>query len=393
MFMRKKIAFVATGYIVKYDGISVYTENLLHAFLSEVQKADKAYDIDIYAGKAVKTLLQERVLAAYEESGLSVRLVSVEDKTFFHKMAQLYLKLLANGRYDLIFATNFMPLMLLPGRLVKVIHDLSPETNPHLYSKFHRRYHAFLLKSGKWFDSAMGYISETTKHDLRKFYDIGDENTKLLYLPNGVPFKVKNFPRPSASQFMEKFDSDRLNMLVVGRLNRAKGIDRILKFCTYLDSYLEEKALFHEVVLHFTGKQTQETTDLFRDAKFRNIKIVFDGFLDDTQLNSRYMQAHFCIFLSRNEGYGLPLVEALWFGAVPILSDIPIFREVMGEGYPLFGEAEGFEKDITDFMVKLFQDNGALSQTRDYLENILSHEVEGYRRAALNLIDYIDEKE
>jgi glycosyltransferase involved in cell wall biosynthesis len=391
-FMRKKIAFIATGYIVKYDGISVYTENLLDAFLELTLKEGKKYDIDIYIGQSVEELIVKRVLSRYENEELSYRLVVVNDKSFFHKMFYLYSGLLANGRYDTIFATNFMPLSLLPSRIVKVIHDLSPETNPHLYSKFHRIYHAFLLRSGKWFDSAMGYISDTTKKDLQKFYAINDTNTRLLYLPNGVPFKVKHFQRPDESLFYEKFASRKLNLLVVGRLNRAKGIDRILKFCNYFDDYIGKNKKFDEVVLHFTGKQTQETTDLFRDADFKNIEIVFDGFLDDETLNKLYREANFCIFLSRNEGYGLPLVEAMWFRAVPVLSDIPIFREIMKEGYPLFGEREGFEKDITNFMVQLFEDKHYLEKIHTYVEDILSYEREGYARAAKNLIDYIDTK-
>ncbi len=388
--MRKKIAFIATGYIVKYDGISVYTENLLDTFLASVAEKEKTYDIDIYTGESVEKLIRERVLSRHKERCLSYRLITVEDKTFFHKMFNLYKTILQNGRYDVIFATNFMPLSLLPGRVVKVIHDLSPETNPHLYSRFHRIYHAFLLRSGKWFDSAMGYISEQTKADLQKFYRIDETNTRLLYLPNGVPFKVKNFERPSQKVFAKKFADKKLNLLVVGRLNRAKGVDRILQFCTWFDDFLASHEVFDEVVLHFTGKQTQETTDLFRDAKFQHIEIVFDGFLDDETLNRLYTEANFCIFLSRNEGYGLPLVEAMWFRAIPVLSDIPIFREIMKDEYPLFGETGGFEKAITEFMVRVYEDPDYRSRIEGYVERILSHEREGYARAADNLIDYID---
>ena len=388
--MRKKIAFIATGYIVKYDGISVYTENLLDTFLAGVAEKEKRYDIDIYIGKSVEKLICERVLSRHEAHALSYRLVTVEDKTFFHKMFALYRAILRNGRYDVVFSTNFMPLSLLPGRVVKVIHDLSPETNPHLYAPAYRRYHAFLLKSGKWFDSAMGYISKQTKADLQKFYGIDETNTRLLYLPNGVPFKVKNIERPSREMFEKKFADRKLDLLVVGRLNRAKGVDRILQFCTWFDAFLASHEVFDEVVLHFTGKQTQETTDLFQNAKFQHIEIVFDGFLDDETLNRRYTEANFCIFLSRNEGYGLPLVEAMWFRAIPVLSDIPVFREIMKEEYPLFGETEGFEKAVTDFIVKIYDDSDYRNEIEAYVERILSYEKEGYTRAAENLIEYID---
>ena len=391
--MGTRIACIATGYIPRYDGISVYTENLFDAFLERIAEEQKGYEIDLYIGKSVEGLIRKRLLSRHAKDGVSCRLIAVEDRTFFHKMASLYLLLLRHGRYEVIFATNFMPLVLLPGRIMKVIHDLSPEINPHLYSPFHRFYHAALLKSAKRFDNAIGYISRTTREDLEKFYAIDDRSCRLVYLPNGVPFKVSRFPRPPEERFEEKFATSSLSMLVVGRLNRAKGIDRILSFCRYFDDYLCREGIFDEVVLHFTGKQTPETTALFEDAAFEKIEIVFDGFLDDAQLNRLYRQAHFCIFLSRNEGYGLPLVEAMWFRAIPLLSDIPIFREIMGKSYPLFGEEAGFEEKMAAWMVRIFQDPAYRAEVEAYIEKVLAHERGGYRRAAENLIAWIDGKE
>ena len=385
--MYRKIAFIATGYIVKYDGISVYTENLLDAFLERIADTCYPWHIDIYAGKQVVQLLEERVLERHRRSGPDLCLIAVDDGSFFHKMAGLYAELLKNGRYDAIFATNFMPLILPWTRMMKVIHDLSPETNPTLYSPFHRRYHALLLRSAKYLDRAIGYISRTTAADLRKYYGIVPDRKAMLYLPNGIPFKVRNYERPDPSQSEEKFTGRKLYLLVVGRLNRAKGVDRILDFYRFFDRFLSDRKRFDEVVLTFTGKQTEETTALFEDAAFERIRLRFDGFLDDEALNRRYRESHFTLFLSRNEGYGLPLVEALWFRSIPLLSDIAIFREIMGEGYPLFGE--GTEEEMLQFILRHFDDAGYRAAQRAYLEEVTAHERDGYARAAQNLITWI----
>ena len=53
----KKIAFVATAYIKNYDGISVYTENLLLEFLKQIQ--DEDISVDIYTGSSVIELLKK----------------------------------------------------------------------------------------------------------------------------------------------------------------------------------------------------------------------------------------------------------------------------------------------------------------------------------------------
>ena len=59
--MTKRIAFVATSYIKNYDGISVYTENLLLEFLKKIQNQDII--VDIYTGSSVLELLVGRISA------------------------------------------------------------------------------------------------------------------------------------------------------------------------------------------------------------------------------------------------------------------------------------------------------------------------------------------
>jgi len=388
--MSHKIAFVATGYIKKYDGVSVYTENLLKEFLALEGNNDR--EIDIYIGQSVKKLLEDRVIDIGERKKSNIKFIEVKDSNFFVKMADLIRKLILNGRYKLIFTTNFMPLFLLPSPVVKVIHDLSPEISPDLYSKTFRLYHAFLLKSGKYFDRAIGYISKATKDDLEKFYNINEQNKKLLYLPNGIPFKVKNYQRPDDSIY-EKYDSDEISFLVVGRINKAKGFDRILTYCKYLDNFLKNEDSLKGAVLNIAGKQTDETKEIFKNADFSNIKVIFHGYMDDESLNSLYINSQFCFFLSRNEGYGLPLVEALWFKSIPILSDIPIFNEIMTKDYPKFSEKTGYKEAVNNFLLKILKDKVYLKFIVDKLEDIVKNEIDGYKKSAQNLSKFIDEIE
>ncbi len=387
--MSVKIAFVATGYIKKYDGVSVYTENLLKEFLALELSTNSQREIDIYIGKSVRKLLEDRVLEQSDKKRENIRFIEIVDSNFFLKMGDLVVKLLRNGRYKLIFATNFMPLFLLPSHVVKVIHDFSPEVSPQLYSKFFKLYHSFLLKSGKWFDGAIGYISEATKQDLEKYYHVNEENKKLIHLPNGVPFKVKNYQRPDIS-VLEKYDSKEISFLVVGRVNKAKGFDRILTFCRYFDTHLQSKTEFSGAVLHIAGKQTDETKEIFKNSNFSKIKVIFHGYMDDASLNALYTSSQFCFFLSRNEGYGLPLVEALWFRSIPIISDIPIFNEIMGADYPKFNNKIGYTVTVNNFLTKLIKEKDFLKLIIDKLESVLEKEQDGYKKSAHNLTEFIN---
>ena len=382
----KKIAFVATAYIKNYDGISVYTENLLLEFLKQIQ--DQDISVDIYTGSSVIELLKNRIS---KENLLNekISIKSVNDSKFISKILDLNFQLIKNAKYDLIFMSNFMPTVFLASKTLKVIHDFSVNNFSELYSKGYLKYHNMLLSYAKYFDHAIGYISNTTLADLNKFHKINPSNKKLLHLQNGIPFKVKNYERPSDEQSLEKYKKRDLSFLVVGRINKHKGFDRILEFCEYFDK-TENINSFDSVTLNIVGKQTDETKQIFKDLELKNIKLVFHGFLNDEQLNPFYMNSHFCIFLSRNEGYGLPLVESMWFKSIPIISNIPIFNELMTEKYPKFDEKTNYTSSIVSFVNKIFNDEQYLKEQKEFIETIVLKEQTAYASSATNLVKFIE---
>ena len=382
----KKIAFVATAYIKNYDGISVYTENLLLEFLKQIQEED--ISVDIYTGSSVIELLKNRIS---KENLLNekISIKSVNDSKFISKILDLNFQLIKNAKYDLIFMSNFMPTVFLASKTLKVIHDFSVNNFSELYSKGYLKYHNMLLSYAKYFDHAIGYISNTTLSDLNKFHKINPSNKKLLHLQNGIPFKVKNYERPSDEQSLEKYKKRDLSFLVVGRINKHKGFDRILEFCEYFDK-TENINSFDSVTLNIVGKQTDETTQIFKDLNLQNIKLVFHGFLSDEDLNPLYIKSHFCLFLSRNEGYGIPLVEAMWFKSIPIISNIPIFDEIMTNEYPKFDDKTNYTSSIVEFVNKIFDDITYLKKQKEFIETIVLNEQTGYEKAAKNLVKFIE---
>ncbi|CAN5330320.1 hypothetical protein BH11ACT1_BH11ACT1_12690 [soil metagenome] len=58
--------------------------------------------------------------------------------------------------------------------------------------------------------------------------------------------------------------------------------------------------------------------------------VVFPGYVSNAELAWLYGHATSFVFLSLDEGYGLPPVEALAFGTPVVASDIGVFRETIG---------------------------------------------------------------
>lgn len=63
----------------------------------------------------------------------------------------------------------------------------------------------------------------------------------------------------------------------------------------------------------------------------------------DAELAYGYQNCAALVFASRAEGFGLPLVEAMWYGRPVIASDIPVFREIGGD-YPRYFDLEDVQE-------------------------------------------------
>ncbi len=89
-----------------------------------------------------------------------------------------------------------------------------------------------------------------------------------------------------------------------------------------------------ELALCIAGKEGWMVTALLerlRSHELRGIKLfLFEG-PTDAEVNMLYEQASALLFLSKGEGFGLPLVEAANHGTPIICSDLPVFREIAGD--------------------------------------------------------------
>ena len=169
-------------------------------------------------------------------------------------------------------------------------------------------------------------ISKTVADELIAYVTrngIGHERLKVGYWHLGA-----NLPVPTACAMDSLIRSIPVPYaLMVGtiepRKNHALALDAF-------ELLWEQGSDLSLVVAGKPGWMVEDLVERLRRHKLRNDKLFFLDDVWDLEMADLYRGAATLLFLSKGEGFGLPLVEAAHFGTPIVCSDLPAFREVAG---------------------------------------------------------------
>ena len=173
---------------------------------------------------------------------------------------------------------------------------------------------------------------------------------KIGYWRLGADFTYAG--KPPAKNKIVKI-AKRPNFLMVGTLEPRKG------HALALDAFEQIWSEGHEFKLVIVGTAGWGTSELaariHKHPQFERLLFWHESVSDD-ELVSHYQQTEALIAASYCEGFGLPLIEAGYFGKPAIASDIPVFREAAkGAANAYFfkrGSSEDLAKTILKFISK-----------------------------------------
>lgn len=113
---------------------------------------------------------------------------------------------------------------------------------------------------------------------------------------------------------------------------RSRELVYMGSFMPYKNVELLARAL-HELPgwhLNLMSRVTAETRERISGLAPEGAITFFDG-ASDEDYQAALLRATALVSASKDEGFGLPVVEAMAVGTPVVLSDIPIFREIAGE--------------------------------------------------------------
>ena len=174
-------------------------------------------------------------------------------------------------------------------------------------------------------------ISESTKNDLVKYYGMCEDKIHVNY--NGYdPSKLS--VNLSKEQLVNKFNISSEYILYISRIEHpGKNHLNLIKAYEYLPEYLKKK-----YKLVFAGSEWNGAEEVLNYAHKSPDKdrIVFLGFVQDQDLGALYSYASLYAFPSFYEGFGIPLLEAMYSETPVVCSNVSSLPEVGGDAVITF---------------------------------------------------------
>ena len=232
---------------------------------------------------------------------------------------------------DAVFLPNFLVPFGIRLPVYAIMHDLAfldvKETTKGTLDRLIKR---TLLKRCMKRAKKISCVSAFTKERCKHYY--GKLAAKCFVNYNGISQSVASYARSHAVP--EKADE----IVYVGNVKPHKGLKTLLAAFSRLEG---------ETKLKIIGEKEHFLTGLDLDeSAYRNVE--FTGRLSDEELLPAIARAKYLVLPSVYEGFGLPPLEALVLGTQPIVSEIPVFREVY-EGLPVvfFRGEEGLTRALS----------------------------------------------
>lgn len=199
--------------------------------------------------------------------------------------------------------------------------ELSPESYPEEIVAALRR---FTRASSARADHIL-CISEATRQDLTRLYRVPVNRTSCVHL--GVEDRFH--PAENATtRVRELFGLSNPYVLFVGTIQPRKNLPRLIRSFTEIK---RSEGLPHELAIAGTsGWKTEETFEAIAASGIAgSIRIL--GHVKDEDLPLLYSGADCVAFPSLEEGFGLPVLEAMACGTPVVTSNVRALVEVAGE--------------------------------------------------------------
>jgi glycosyltransferase involved in cell wall biosynthesis len=249
----------------------------------------------------------------------------------------IYPRMLSKINVDLIYspAPPISPFINKEIKLVTTIHDLTPLHIDRGQGFIYRFYYWLIVKIAINKSDYLTTVSNNSLADICKKFPDSAIKTSI----------VTNF---IAGKKLE-YCSDEDFFVFISTIQPGKNLERLIEaFNIFL------KTNGRDFKLYVVGREGWGSENILNLPKNLNIEssVIFTGYIDEKQLDELYRKCSAIIYPSLYEGFGLPPLEAMYYGKPSVVSNTSSLPEVVGEAgilvdpYDIYSISNGMIKII-----------------------------------------------
>jgi glycosyltransferase involved in cell wall biosynthesis len=264
---------------------------------------DSSWDGDTGIGR-----LYREVMARKPDFVKAVPLPIIENAAGFLAPYHLAQKI-RGSEADVFYSPTFIPPLYSKMPFVFTIHDLM-----HLfyYSRMHREYYRWVI----------GPLAKKAK----KIITVSQYSKSLLVERLGIPADlirvIYNGVGDNFLQNDREYEIDRPYFLYVGNRRNYKNIPAMLEAFSRAE-------IPKEFVFALSGHPDPEIESLIHSLGIAT-RVRFLGIIPEEDLPAVYKGAHATMFVSKMEGFGLPVIESMASGSPVLTSSESSLPEIAG---------------------------------------------------------------
>jgi glycosyltransferase involved in cell wall biosynthesis len=241
---------------------------------------------------------------------------------------------------------------------VVTIHDLIHERHPEQYNSFDVRIYKRKFRYSCKHARKIIAISEQTKRDIMEFYKIPEEKIMVCYQSCNPAFGEK-VSEAEKMRIKELYHLPDQFFLYVGSVVERKNLLNICSAMAMLERHIDIPLVvigkgkkYMEKVKKFIKEQKLETRVIFLSE--RPLVRSLPSFQSAIDFPAIYQLATAMIYPSFFEGFGIPVLEALWSRLPVITSNVSSLPEAAGTG--AYYVNPGIPEEIAAGMIKISSD-------------------------------------
>lgn len=251
----------------------------------------------------------------------------------FHEQSS-FLNILTKDKLDLMHFTYFSYPVLYRRPFISTIHDITPlryktgkaSTKNKVWYELKYNVFRFVMKSQMKYSRHIITPTKTVKNELIQEYGSQYEK-KITFLYEGVNRELAH--EKENTRLTKNIGSGYL--LYVGNFYPHKNIERLIDAVSQADSSV--RLILVGPNDYFTERVRAQIHAL---NQLHRIQLLHD--VKPQDLVYLYRHAKALINPSLSEGFGLPLVEAMYFNLPVLASRIPVFTELLENEYHSFDQ-------------------------------------------------------